>query len=360
MSYAKAILTEMEKGRNDGVSTIPIGHPKLGEHIVIGKQLYTLIGGNSGTGKTSFTDCTYVLDPYEWYLKNKDKTDIKLEIIYRSMERPKPYKLGKWACMKLYTDYNILLDVPTLYGWGSKKNHISEETYQLICKTLNYFDKMEEVVKVIDGSENPTGVYNQLVQNAKQNGSVVQKSEFEKEYVPNDNKKITLVVVDHIGKLRRERGYSKKEGIDKMSEYLGIARDFYGYSPVVVSQFNRNLSDSQRARNKELTPDPDDFKDTGNLYEDADVALALFNPFKFKVFDHMEYDIAKFVNHKGYNRFRSVTALKNSYGIDDFRIGYGFVGEIGLFKEIPRANEMTHDVYANVRDLNKNVVNLIV
>lgn len=316
MGYRDIVLEEIEKGRNGEVSTIPLIYDKLGKHIVIGKQLYTLIGGNSGTGKTSFTDNTYVLGPYDWYNKNKDNTDIELKIIYRSMERPKSHKLGKWACSKLYTDYNMLFDVPTLYGWGTKKNHIQGEVYDKVCEVLDYFEKMEDVVEVIDGAENPTGIYTQLAKEAEQNGQIVQVSQYEKKYVPRNKKRITLVVLDHIGKLRRERGFSKKEGIDKMSEFLGTARDFFGFSPVVVSQFNRSLSDSQRAKNKELTPDPDDFKDTGNLYEDADIALALFNPYKFKIFDHMGYQIQKFVSKSGYNRFRSVTALKNSYGID--------------------------------------------
>lgn len=358
MKYGDIILEEINKGKNGDVTTIPLCHPKLGEHVVVGKQLYTLIGGNSGTGKTSFTDNTYVLGPYDWYVKNRHETDIELEIIYRSMERPKSHKLGKWACLKLFTDYNMLFDVPTLYGWGTRKNRVSGEVYDKVKEVLDYFNQMEDVVKVIDGAENPTGIYNQLVATAQQNGEIKQVSEYEKAYVPRNKKRITLVVLDHIGKLKRERNFSKKEGIDKMSEYLGVSRDFFGYSPVVVSQFNRNLSDSQRARNKELTPDPDDFKDTGNLYEDADVALALFNPYKFKVFDHMGYQIDKFVNEKGYNRFRSVTTLKNSYGIDDFRIGYRFVGEVGLFQELVKASEMTPSKYEMVRNLD-NITNYI-
>lgn len=350
MSYSKDIKSEINKGLNGEFTHIPIAHSKLGEHIAVGRSIYTLIGGNSGTGKTSFTDYTYVLSVYDWYKKNKEKYNLELEIIYRSMERSKVYKLGKWLCLKLYQDHKILLDVPTLYQWGTKKSELSKDICYKIDEALDYFDEMSEVVKIIDGAENPTGIRNHLISVAEDNGKVEKVSEFERRYIPNKPNKITLVILDHIGKLKRERGYSKKENIDKMSEYLGVARDFYGFSPVVVSQFNRALSDSQRARNKELTPDPDDFKDTGNLYEDCDVALALFNPYKFKSFEHMGYDIKEFINNNGYNRFRSVTALKNSWGIDDFRIGYGFLGEVGMFKELPKADEMTPEIYKNVRD----------
>ena len=349
MKYSELILNEIDKGKSGLNNTIPLAFKRLGEHITINKRMYTLIGGNSGTGKTGFTDQTYVLDPYDWYIKNKHTTDLKFEVIYRSMERPKAYKLGKWVCAKLYQDKGILLDVPQLYGWGTKKNHISDDVYSSVKSTMQYFDDMEEYVKIIDGAENPTGVYMQLVKTATSEGQVIQKNEFEKEYIPNNDKKITLVVLDHIGKLKAEKGNSKKENIDKMSELLGISRDFYGFSPVVVSQFNRSLSDSQRAKNKELTPEPDDFKDSGNLYEDCDVALALFNPYKYKVFDHMGYDIPRFVSDTGHNRFRSVTALKNSYGIDDFRVGLNFIGEVGVFRELPKSGEMSDEIYERAR-----------
>jgi hypothetical protein len=303
------------------------------------------------TGKTGFVDCSYVLNPAKWYLENKEKTDIKLKIIYRSMERSKTFKIGKWACSKLFEDSGIMIDVPTLFGWGSKKNHIPDETYNLIKNTRDHFDELLDVVEIIDGAENPTGIRNHIKAHAKNNGSFIKKNEYVEEYVPNDPNLITIVLLDHIGKLKRERGFSKKENIDKMSEYLGEARDRYGFSPVVISQFNRSLSDSQRVRNKELTPDPDDFKDTSNLYEDCDVALALFNPYKFKAYDHMGYNVKKFVNHNGYNRFRSVTALKNSYGIDDFRVGFCFLGEVGLFGELPTSDQMGDPEYKRIQDI---------
>ena len=351
MSDFDHLLLEVDKGIEGKSKWMPIGHDKLGEHIGVGGKIYTLIGGNSGTGKTGFTDCTYVLNPYEWYIRNRDNTDLKLKVIYRSMERSKTFKLGKWACAKLYKDYGIMLDVPTLFGWGSKKNHIPQETYDAIKASRDYFNEMLDVVEIIDGAENPTGIRNHIREHALNNGKMIKKNEYVTDYEPNDPNLITIVLLDHIGKLKRERGFSKKENIDKMSEYLGEARDRYGFSPVVISQFNRNLSDSQRARNKELTPDPDDFKDTSNLYEDCDVALALFNPYKFKVYDHMGYAIEDFVNAKGYNRFRSVTALKNSYGIDDFRIGFAFLGEVGLFYELPHANDMTKKNYEKLRTI---------
>jgi hypothetical protein len=37
--------------------------------------------------------------------------------------------------------------------------------------------------------------------------------------------------------------------------------------------------------------------------------------------------------------------IKNSYGEDDIRIGMGFLGQVGMFKELPRKKEITDDDY---------------
>jgi hypothetical protein len=40
--------------------------------------------------------------------------------------------------------------------------------------------------------------------------------------------------------------------------------------------------------------------------------------------------------------------IKNSYGEDDVRIGLGFLGQIGMFKELKKQRDMTDQDYADV------------
>ena len=127
-----------------------------------------------------------------------------------------------------------------------------------------------------------------------------------------------------------------------MSEYNSSEfRDFYGFSPVAVSQFNRGLEETLRRYKSELSPLPSDFKGSGNMYEDSDLALALYNPYKLGEESNLGYPINKFVSSTGYNRYRSCYILKNSYGVDDTAIGYHFIGEVGLMNELPKPNEIT-------------------
>jgi len=56
-------------GRNNG---IPMGFNRLNRYIGIRKGIYTLIGGLTGSGKTSFLDDCYVLNPVDWMLSKRD------------------------------------------------------------------------------------------------------------------------------------------------------------------------------------------------------------------------------------------------------------------------------------------------
>jgi replicative DNA helicase len=168
-------------------------------------------------------------------------------------------------------------------------------------------------------------------------------------YEPNYDNTITMVIIDHIGLLKTTKDYNtKKASIDKMSDELRYARDFFGYTPVVVSQFNRDISSPMRIKNGDVEPQLEDFADSSSTQNDADVVVALFDPMRYKVEDPSGYQLDKLKDEYGAKYFRSLRLIKNSYGEDDVRIGLGFLGQIGMFKELPRLKEMTESDYQSI------------
>ena len=133
-----------------------------------------------------------------------------------------------------------------------------------------------------------------------------------------------------------------------MSDELRYARDFFGYSPVVVSQFNRDISNPIRIKNGDVEPQLEDFKESSQTQDDADVILALFDPMRYKVADPSGYDLNKLKDEFGAKYFRSVRLIKNSYGEDDIRIGLGFLGQVGMFKELAKRKDITDSDYQSV------------
>lgn len=330
------------EGRNNG---IPMGFNRLNKHIGIRKSVYTLVGGNTGSGKTSFIDDAYVLNPFDWYITQKDPK-IKLRIIYRSMERSRTYKLAKWVSRKIFLDHGITIPVSKLLGWTDRMTH---DEHDLFMMYEDYIEKMEDIITIIDGPENAVGVAKELKAHALQNGHVEQIDEYNKRYFPNNENEITIVIIDHVGLLKTTKDQpTKKEAIDKMSDELRYARDFYGYTPVVVSQFNRSISNIVRLKNGDVEPQLEDFAESSSTQNDADVVLALFDPMRYKVADSSGYELEKLKDQYGAKYFRSLRLIKNSYGSDDLRIGLAFLGEVGTFKELPKYKDMTDDIYQSV------------
>ena len=329
-------------GRNNG---IPMGFNRLNKYIGIRKSMYTLIGGLTGSGKTSFVDDAYVLNPFDWYISQKTQ-NIKLRIIYRSMERSKTYKLAKWVSRKIFVDQGFVIPVPKLLGWTDR---MTKDEHDLFLMYEDYIGEMNEVITIIDGPENAVGIAKELKAHALENGKIEQVDQYNKIYVPNNENELTIVVIDHIGLLKTTQAQpNKKAAIDKMSDELRFARDFYGYTPVVVSQFNRDISNPIRIKNGDVEPQLEDFADSSQTQNDADVVLALFDPMRYKVEDPSGYSLNKLRDDYGAKYFRSLRLIKNSYGEDDIRIGLGFLGQIGMFKELPRKRDITDEDYQSV------------
>jgi hypothetical protein len=348
MSFEK-LNEEVNKGLSGNNNGIPMGFDRLNRYIGIRKSIFFLVGGNTGSGKTSFIDDCFVLNPFDWYISKKNKTDIKLKIIYRSMERSSTYKYAKWICRRIFLDHGVSISVNKLLGWTEKMN---EDEYNLFLSYQSYMEQMKDVITVIEGPENPVGIAKELRAYALKNGKIVQKDpddEYSKVYVPNDPNEITIVIIDHIGLLKTTKDQpTKKEAIDKMSNELQYARDFFGYTPVVVSQFNRSISNPMRLKAGDVEPQLEDFSDSSSTQNDADVVLALFDPVRYKVEDTSGYDLNKLKDEYGGKYFRSLRLLKNSYGADDVRIGLAFLGELGIFSEMPRKRDITDLDYDNI------------
>lgn len=336
---------QVQAGLDNKNGGIPMGFDRLNRYIGIRKSIYTLVGGLTGSGKTSFIDDAYVLNPFDWYISQKDPV-MKLRIIYRSMERSRTYKYAKWCSRKIFLDHGVIIPVSKLLGWTDK---MTKDEHDLFLMYEDYMEQLSDVITIIDGPENAVGIAKELKAHALQNGRIEQIDEYNKCYVPNNENELTLVIIDHIGLIKTTQAQTtKKDAIDKMSDELRYARDFYGYSPVVVSQFNRSISNMARLKSGDVEPQLEDFAESSSTQNDADVVLALFDPMRYKVADPSGYELDKLKDSYGAKYFRSLRLIKNSYGEDDVRIGLGFIGSIGMFKELPKVRDITDADYSAV------------
>lgn len=214
---------EVDKGMSGKNDSIPMGFNRLNRYVGLRKSMYFLIGGLTGSGKTSFIDDAFVLNPVDWSLSKEGRASSKkVKVIYRSMERSRTYKFAKWVSRKIFLDHGLVIPVSKLLGWTDK---MTFDEHDLFLGYESYIGEMSEIVTIIDGPENPVGIAKELKAHALTKGIIEQADKYNKVYIPDNEDEITIVVIDHIGLLKLTKDQpTKKQAIDKMSEELRYAK----------------------------------------------------------------------------------------------------------------------------------------
>jgi hypothetical protein len=330
-------------GLNSG---IPMGFDRLTKYVGIRKRIFTTVFGGTGTGKSALVHNAYILQPFDYIRKHKERTNIKLKPILFSMERSKIYILAKWLSREIFLSEGILISISKLLGWWDTK--LTHDEHDLILSFKDYMDELCEFCDIIEGAQNPTGIYKYVKKYAEDHGKFEQVDEYTKIYIPNHPNEIVIPIIDHYGLTKPEKIMNKKEAIDKLSEYCQIFRDQYGYSPVGVSQINRDLGSVMNKKFDNLEPTLDHIKESGAPAESSDVVISLFQPSRYKTED-VSYKVDKFIDpSSGGDYFRSLKILKNTYGESDLRCGMAFMGATGIFSELPKAKTMENFDYTNI------------
>ncbi len=351
----KIAIEDGLEGKNLG---LPMGSIKL-NNLIGGLQYgrYDLVGGTTGSSKTAFVDNFYVLKPWFWLREARrlGYTKRTMKVFYWSLEIRKTHKLAKWLAWIVFQKYKVLIDSKLILTMLAEdellqKNRMSTEIYNVLMQELDVLDEMEDDIFIIDDKITPKGIYASVKGYAENNGTtsttpiVDRKGNFiynKNVYAPKDPEELVLGIVDHIGLVSpdKEEG-GKKNTIDTLSSFFVSLRNQHNYSFCAVSQFNRELADVTRQRFKELTPQMEDFKDTGGPSEDAETVIALFNPIVYNMNTYSKYNIAKLGE-----RFRGVSILKNRNGSAPARIGYTFLGECGSYAQLPSGDDMKEENY---------------
>ena len=333
-------IGEVEDGMKGRYEGLPTNMERLSKFTNgVQKKSYYLIGSQSKSGKTAFIDEFFVLGPY---LKNK-KANVKW--IYFSPEIDLIEKMAKYTAYFMDYKYGVYCDTNYILSRGG--NRLSPEHKQLVDEIAQneLKDLFETKIQFIEDRINPEGMRRVIFDHATANGEFLRESWFKGEekrdkivgYKENDSSLVTLIIIDHIGLIPNYKGLDKKRTIDELSSFMVWFRNICGFSPVLVSQFNRDLGkiDRMKFSGEDLSPSLEDFKDTGGPSEDSSLVLSLFNPSRYKHLDrHMGYDL----NAIG-KCYRSIHILANRNGEADVDIAAILEGKTGRFKELPRPEE---------------------
>lgn len=356
-----------QEGKNIGLSTGIKGLDKA----IRGVQRKSIIGiaASPKVGKTTLADYSFVLSPYEDAIAKGILDNVHW--IYFSFEVDRVKKEFKFAAHYFWKDYGIsnftykgknysfssdyllgkmIDDQEELIPVSPDHKQILIEIYENRIVPLfgryNSEGKQTQKGKItfIGEKDNPTGMRNFLMHYAKQHGNFIYETYYTEEegkkvtrqriigYKANNSEAMTIILTDHIRKLKLERNFPMKQNVDKWLEYQVELRDWCGFTFVDICHLGRGLSNIDRLKyaGETLYPTGDDLKDTGNLSEDCNVLLTMFNPAdeKYGIETHFGYELVN------YPFYRSIHVVESRDTDCPQHIQVNMFGGINIFDDI--------------------------
>lgn len=262
------LIEEGRKGHNVG---LPIGSKKLETFMdgFLGGTSY-LIGGASGTGKSTYALFALIYKPLVEYLSNPDFKNRDPYWIIFNLEMTRSQVYAKLVSMYIFDNFREQLRFKEIFSRG-KDLILSDERLELIKKSSSFIDELDKRLICFDGSlteeKYNKSVYNTLGRFGRWNGDI---------YVPNNPQQIIGCMIDHCSLVKATNGRSKKDEMDAISRnsvmYRNITKIF---SPIHISQFNRGSGSDERLKQNMQEPTQNDFKDSGSLKLKKYVSLNL-------------------------------------------------------------------------------------
>ena len=310
-------IEEYKKGQREQNKGLPMGkglaHVSSAINGVQKARIYGVAAAPKA-GKSTFVDYAFVIQPILIALEH----NVPLEVIYLSFEIDRVSKEFDFVTYFLFADFGI---THIQLGPGQTKDgknivklspdylrgRMQDDENNIIKVKDKIFEAVKEIytnriipifgewsvdgllikpgiITFVEQKDNPTGLYKYFLRHAEKNGRFkrVQMGNSKRivGYEPNDPAKFTIVITDHLRKLLPERGFQKKQTVDKFIEYSVEIRNLCQYTFVHIIHLNRSMTQMDRLKTFSdlLYPNSDDIKDTGNLAEDADYVFTIFNP----------------------------------------------------------------------------------
>lgn len=325
------------------------GLDRINDYIFgIQRGCFYLLGGLSGSAKTTFLDFVLLNA-----IQDAEAKGVTINVIYYSWEIDEATKKANWLSILIHKKYGITIPPEKIKGYG--KLRLTEDEQQLVYSELDELERIFSKINWIWESHNPTGIYKYWWDFMSPRGtftkeSYVDENDIKRErivkFTLTDPKEYNLVVGDHMALAKRERGFTLKENMDKISEFTVVARNLFNMTFIWLQQFNQGLSSIERVKIKgvDISPQQSDFKDTTNPYTDADIVLGLMNAYKMDMNTCLNYNINMMgASYNLKESFRMLKIVKNRMSRDNIAIGLLFLPKIGSFKELPPSDRIDKD-----------------
>lgn len=353
MGLIQRVITDIERRRQriiDGeINCIPSPFPSFWDSFPgIEQGKYYIISSGTKGAKTQLTSFLFLYTTLLYAFHNPDK--LRLKIFYFPLEETPEKVTLRFMSYLLYTLHRIR--IPPLKLWSVVQGEVFDSNILELLNSIeirSILDFFEDHVYFIS-ERNPTGCWKTVRKYAEEAGVIHQKTitienketgvRQQKEvfdyYEPKDPDEYVIIIMDHAGRLEQERGMTKKETIDKLSEYFMVFRNNYNYTPVLIQQQNSDTVSLDAFKANKIRPTYNGLMDTKQTGQDCSIMLGLTCPFSFEIPEYFGYDIRSL---KGYARFLEV--VLNREGQSNELLPLYFDGATNYFTPLPKATDLT-------------------
>lgn len=344
------LIEKGKEGNNIGISTDMPRFDKATYGIQRGTM--TVIAGDTGAGKSTLALWRQVYSPIKHAIENNLNN---VHILYYSFEMASELLLAKLLSLHIYDTYGVVASHEKILSFTEI---ISPDLYYYVKESKDWLNLIEnKFLSIEDGKHSAGSLYSHCKKWCLKYGTAKETilnegTKYEKKYTtytPEDINQYLIVVIDHI-KLLKVTKPSTREEIEAASNYLIALRNKYKISPCIVQQLNRNSKKMDRKMNGFEMLGLDDLSDSSAPSQAAEQVIGIFYPHRELIPKCLDYEIKTEMK----DRFRALQILKNRYGRSDLAIGVGFYGEIGYWKELPRAEHMKISDYQEYKNLQEN------
>lgn len=375
MSLREDALTYIKKRRqkliDGGINSIPSPFRRFSNDFIGWEQgTYYLITSFTKGGKTQLAS-HLIFDAMLYCYYNEAQTGVSLKVLYFPLEETKlriMIRFQSWL-LNRFTNGRIRVSPSDLKSSNNEKP-LPQEVMDLletkeIADIIDYFD--EHVI--FSEETNPTGIYKFCREYAESHGKVITKpakykdefgilreTETFSHYIADNPDEYVLVMVDTVNLVQLERSFTKKQAIDKLSEYCITLRDRYNQSPIIIQQQNTDNESVESIRFNRSRPTTAGLGDSKYTSHDANIVLGIYSPFRFGLKTYLSdehgnsYDIEKLKDN-----FRTLEVLVNRDGELGGIIGMFFDGATCTWSELPKPGDVgeMNRVYQYVHSLHQ-------
>lgn len=164
-------------------------------------------------------------------------------------------------------------------------------------------------------------------------------------------KRLSLLIIDHVSLIPEAPRLGLKESIDKLSKMLVYVRNKFKISSWVVQQQSTETMNAAAKSSKNIEPTATGLADSKYTARDCNLFLGVTNPYYFSFDNYHGYDISQLGDGV---RFLSV--IMNRNGVQGGSIGLEFDGACQYFNELPKLSDTKGLEEATQRIMNREMI----